>query len=316
MAALWERSLIPFTDPNGDPYAGALAYFYDAGTTTPRATYVGSDLAVPHDHPVVANASGAFPPIFIEPGDYRLRIETADGVTLWDVDGISAPVVTTTSDGSGDVNAKLLKQTGEYGFFHATGAVAGYVRANGRTIGNGASGATERANDDCEALFEFLWAQDATLTVSGGRGVSAATDWAAGKTITLPSAQSRALIGMSAMGGADVGLIGASAIDDGETADTLGATLGAATHTLTVAQMPTHNHSGTTSTDGSHVHAGFYGSQSSGSYNTSGSQVSGYANSTSSAGAHSHSYETTSAGSGASHNNMQPSLIVGIYIKL
>jgi microcystin-dependent protein len=34
----------------------------------------------------------------------------------------------------------------------------------------------------------------------------------------------------------------------------MGSTVGAETHTLTAAQMPIHSHSGTTNTDGSHVH--------------------------------------------------------------
>ena len=54
---------------------------------------------------------------------------------------------------------------------------SGWVRANGRTIGSVTSGGTERANADSEALFLYLWAADASLSVSGGRGANAADDW-------------------------------------------------------------------------------------------------------------------------------------------
>lgn len=56
------------------------------------------------------------------------------------------------------------------------------------TIGDATSGATERANADTETLFTFLWNtfDNTTCPVSTGRGVSAAADFAAHKTITLP----------------------------------------------------------------------------------------------------------------------------------
>lgn len=59
---------------------------------------------------------------------------------------------------------------------------------NGRTIGDASSGATW-ASADAEALFLLLWANaaDTYCPVSGGRGASAAADWAAHKTLTIPS---------------------------------------------------------------------------------------------------------------------------------
>jgi len=63
-------------------------------------------------------------------------------------------------------------------------APAGWVWAINGTIGNAASGATIRANADCANLFAHLWTLDDTeAPVSGGRGASAAADFAANKTI-------------------------------------------------------------------------------------------------------------------------------------
>ncbi|MFX9031451.1 hypothetical protein ABTN13_20060, partial [Acinetobacter baumannii] len=50
-----------------------------------------------------------------------------------------------------------LAVTGDYITAASTGTRAGYVRANGRTIGSATSGATERANADTAALYALLW---------------------------------------------------------------------------------------------------------------------------------------------------------------
>jgi len=88
-------------------------------------------------------------------------------------------------------------------------ADTGWVRLNGLTIGSAASTATERANADCETLFTYLWdnLDDTRAPVIGGRGASAAADWALNKRITLPSARDRVLVGMATMGNSDAALI-------------------------------------------------------------------------------------------------------------
>lgn len=76
-------------------------------------------------------------------------------------------------------------------------ADAGWVMANDGTIGNASSGGTTRANADTSALFALLWDNiaDAWAPVSGGRGASAAADFAANKTIRLPRTLGRAIAG-------------------------------------------------------------------------------------------------------------------------
>lgn len=71
----------------------------------------------------------------------------------------------------------------------------GWVLANDTTIGNGSSGATGRANADTEALFTLLWNKIANqwAPVSGGRGASAAADYAANKTLALSKTLGRAI---------------------------------------------------------------------------------------------------------------------------
>lgn len=137
--------------------------------------------------------------------------------------------------------AALLPPGSRIGFYGIT-APAGWVRCNGRTLGSAASGATERANADCQPLFLHLWAVDGTLAVSGGRGATAAADWAANKTIALPDYRDRVAVGLGGMGNADINLIPDAMVDGGENNTTLGATVGASSHVLTVAQIPAHQH--------------------------------------------------------------------------
>jgi hypothetical protein len=91
---------------------------------------------------------------------------------------------------------------------HSATLGAGYLYANGQTIGNAASNASARANADVSLLFETLWNADINLVIytsAGGvtsRGASAAADFAANKALALPDLRDRAVIGVGNMGGA------------------------------------------------------------------------------------------------------------------
>lgn len=92
-------------------------------------------------------------------------------------------------------------------------APAGWVLASGRTISKAGSGGTERANNDCAALFAYIWSQcpDLAIQTSAGgasvRGASALVDWDAGKRFFLPDYNGRAGFGRTNMGGVDTGRI-------------------------------------------------------------------------------------------------------------
>src|SRR5262245_12922775 len=153
-----------------------------------------------HTHPLEADANGRWPDVFVPYIDsYDVLVTSADDVQLTftqeipnpnpvDVTVTVPPEETVTT---GMIHAELINTT-----------KTGYVRLNGRTMGNGASGATERANADTEDLFAYLWNNltNTIAPVSGGRGGSAAADYAANKTITLPDMRGRALVGLDDMG--------------------------------------------------------------------------------------------------------------------
>jgi microcystin-dependent protein len=107
--------------------------------------------------------------------------------------------------------------------------------------------------------------------------------------------------------------------------DNLGETGGAKTVAITEAQMPSHNHSGTTSTNGSHSH-NMNDSYLEGVYSPSGTstafagnrQYSGWGDTRyiQANGDHSHSFTTNLTGSGQGHNNLQPYIVVNYIIKI
>src|SRR6266576_467510 len=185
MSTLWNRSgTVERFGADDLRAAGAKAYFYQGGTTSPLTVFQDAAVNVEHPNPVVADATGRWPNVFVPFVDsYDVRVTTAEGAQLTYTAQIPNadpnPAVASTTK-----PAATLIQTGMiHGEFVDTVKV-GFVRLNGRTIGNGSSSGTERANDDTAGLFSYLWGNlDNTIApVSGGRGISAASDFAASKT--------------------------------------------------------------------------------------------------------------------------------------
>lgn len=232
---------------DGKPFPGAKAYFYASETLTALTTYTDYSLAVAHPNPVVTNAYGVFPAIFLSEASlfYRLRVTTAEGVILDDL--VTLPVIGPVGGGStpAPIDPTGVRQTGDIDPQPYAGARNGYVRANGRTIGSALSGATERANADCESLYLIYWGRysDTICPVTGGRGLSAAADWAAAKPMGLPDWRGSQFIAMDGMGNTSAGRLDGVTFSLGS-ADVPASTGGAARITQTVDQLCPHNHGG------------------------------------------------------------------------
>ena len=211
----------------------------------------------------------------IAPSDAVMIGIAKSATTLWvDVDSAAGPSI----------------PTGATFDYVGSAAPSGYVLLSGRTIGSASSGATERANADTSALFTLLWNSMANTeaAVSGGRGASAAADFSANKTITLPDARGRTVAGKDNMGGTTASrLTGAGS---GITGTTLGTAGGTETHTLTIAQLAAHTHTGTPDQNAAAPGAG-----------------GGFTNVGGTSG---------STGSNNAHQNTQPTLVLNKIIKL
>lgn len=66
--------------------AGYQLAFYTAGTTTETDTFTTADLDTENSNPVVADANGRFPAIWLGPGSYKYRLLSAADVPLVTVD--------------------------------------------------------------------------------------------------------------------------------------------------------------------------------------------------------------------------------------
>lgn len=127
--------------------------------------------------------------------------------------------------------------TGDTKFTLKTTADTGWILGASGTIGDGSSGANVRANADTSALFTLLWTNfsNTLCPVSGGRGASAAADFAAHKTLTLPDMWQRV-----------IGVAG-SYNGSGQTTRTLGEITGTETKSLVTSNLPAYTPSGTIS---------------------------------------------------------------------
>ena len=89
MPQRYTNPVIKYTTDTLKTLPGALKYFYENGTSTPKVVYQDIALTTPHAHPVVAYDNGNFPPIFLD-GTYRVELKNAAGVTQpqWPVDNV------------------------------------------------------------------------------------------------------------------------------------------------------------------------------------------------------------------------------------
>lgn len=97
-----------------EPAPGGKLYFFELGTTTPKATYQDYGLTTPNENPIVLDAAGRVEsPVFLS-GDYSVRLDDADDST------VSGPVEVRSPVAPG---AGIPDQTGHAGEFLSTDGV-------------------------------------------------------------------------------------------------------------------------------------------------------------------------------------------------
>jgi hypothetical protein len=181
---------------------------------------------------------------------------------------------------------------------------SGWLKCNGGTIGNAASGASTRANADTANLFTALW-NDTTNTelqlyTSAGatvaRGASAAADFAANRRLALPDLRGEFVRGWA----------------DDRAVDT-----GRAFLSAQAAANEPHTHTGTTGNAGSHNHDMGYTQQINTGVGGAGDRVtdlnnngSGTTKTTTAVGNHNHSFTTDSSGTEGRPRNIALSYFI------
>jgi hypothetical protein len=297
LGKLWDKSGAIELDNSGIPADGAIANFYVGNTTTPLAVYSDASESTVYPADVPADGNGRWPSVFIPfTESYDVKVTTEAGTQLYYFREIPNPDPVEASEDS--VDAADLIQTGDIIFSPVDETRTGFVRCNGRTIGNASSGATERANADTEDLFTFLWNKiaDAQAAVSTGRGASAAADFAANKTITLLDGRASFLGGLDTMGNTAASRFPSSVPTTSGDGETPGSVIGLNTHTLQITELAAHTHGvGTyaTASNGAHTHSVSGTTGEAGNHNHGGATGIQSAN-------HSHSYTLRSGTTGAS----------------
>lgn len=225
----------------------------------------------------------------------------------------------TTNPDSGGTNWIVLGETtGALQFRPTSESLAGYIPANGQNIGNAASGAVALAAANAVNLFSWLWTNfsNTQCPVSGGRGVSAAADFAANKTITLLDWRGRGFMGTDGMGNGTSGRLAGVPVTSGSLT-TPGSIIGENLHTLILAELAAHNHG---INDPTHSH-GVTGGIDGGTGGTFVAQAGGGGGVPAGVGgigiaAAATGISTQNAGSGTAHNTVSLSYTGFVYLKL
>jgi microcystin-dependent protein len=102
MSVLSPVAKMQFTDITGEPLVGGLLYTYEAGTTTPLATYTDNSGASLNSNPVVLNARGEAN-IWLGANTYKFKLTDSNNTEIWTVDNISPPTTALSPVLSGNV---------------------------------------------------------------------------------------------------------------------------------------------------------------------------------------------------------------------
>lgn len=201
-------------------------------------------------------------------------VTTTTTFTLPDGDGTNGQVLST--NGSAQLGWSSAFASGMLVPYAGGSAPTGWLLCYGQAV----------SRTTYSALFSAIG-----TTYGSGDGSS---------TFNVPDLRGRTIAGQDDMGGSSANRLTSSA-NGTLNGDTLGATGGAETHTLTTAQIPAHSHSLGENTrvqcgfDNGTAHAG----NTTSSLNNSDNKT----------------YSTADTGGGGAHNNVQPTIILNYIIK-
>jgi hypothetical protein len=218
-----------YLDANGNPLAGGKLYTYQAGTSTPQATYTDSTGGTPNTNPVILDANGEASVWLDQSLSYKFILTDSLDVSQWTVDGVvglvTAGAVVTASLADGSVttvkmadNAVTAAKLASSATVDATRAVtADHVRdgaiTSGKLNASAADGSTlevatgqMRLKDKGVTIAKMADMPIAATAAAGGLAMSAAFAWSGttigtdedvtGATVTLPTTGRPVFIGL------------------------------------------------------------------------------------------------------------------------
>lgn len=98
-----------FFDNDGVPLSGGLLYQYQAGSSTPLATYTTNAGTIPNGNPIILDSSGRCPnEIWMQTGySYKFVLQTSTGTNIQTLDNLY-PILQTASGSSVSVPTGLI----------------------------------------------------------------------------------------------------------------------------------------------------------------------------------------------------------------
>lgn len=94
MALLSPNPKQQFFDANGEPLVGGKVYTYEAGTSTPVATYVDSAGVTQNTNPIILDSRGMCNIWLLDTVNYKYVVKDADDVLIFTTDNIGVTLTT------------------------------------------------------------------------------------------------------------------------------------------------------------------------------------------------------------------------------
>lgn len=190
-----------FFDSNGVPLVGGQLFSYQAGTTTPLATFTDATAATPNANPTILDANGQAD-VFISAGFYKFVLEDVNGVVQWTEDNISIPGGVATSLPAGGSTRQILTKingtdyntqwqnniaifgnsgaptsitaSGGFNFTGSAFTTVWYVKSNSGAVTISANPQIAAGSFDGQVLKLVQMDATNTLQISNGNGVALA----------------------------------------------------------------------------------------------------------------------------------------------
>jgi hypothetical protein len=243
MAVLTPTPRMQFFAADGTPLVGGKVYTYQAGTTSPQATYTDTTGVTSNTNPIILNSRGEAA-IWLGGLNYKFKLTDANDVEIWTVDYISGPISGASPTLTGNVAiesdssspALKITQTGSGYALQVQDAADPditpfVIDANG-SVGIGTASPSSALEIAAPGVFTGAWAYLPTGTTMLFAQANAPTGWTKSTTHN-----NKALRVVSGAGGGSGGSVAfTSAFASQAVIGTVGGT------SLTIAQMPAHAH--------------------------------------------------------------------------